>query len=178
MDGENAEFIALLKASEWSQAEAARRLRLDRATVSRYMSGEVKPSAPVLELFKIILQTERPGVLTVATEMREQSFAEWERKVVEDLRWLHQADRDRVIKALKALVEGLPRREPTSFGKTGSNLKEASEALDVSDAAEAAGLHHDPKLQRLSEADAPNARTKPPSRAASKASKGKRVPPK
>ena len=62
MRPENAEFAGLLRAAEWNQAEAGRRLGLSRATISRYFSDEIPPSKTVLELFKLILLNQKPGM--------------------------------------------------------------------------------------------------------------------
>jgi transcriptional regulator with XRE-family HTH domain len=63
VDQLNAEFKRLLRLSGWSQAEAARHLHLNRSTVSLYLSGQTRPSVPVLQLFKLMLGdlTPLPG---------------------------------------------------------------------------------------------------------------------
>ena len=55
MDALNREFQRLLVSSGWSQSRAASELRLDAATISRYMSGTISPSETVLRLFGEIL---------------------------------------------------------------------------------------------------------------------------
>jgi transcriptional regulator with XRE-family HTH domain len=112
---ENIEFIALFEASGWKAIHAAQRLRVTRATLSRYLSGDIAPSAPVIELFKLILLTEKPGALTVAAEAHETKLETWERKAIEDLRWLHIEDRERVLNAMRAFIAGLPRRNPVRY---------------------------------------------------------------
>jgi transcriptional regulator with XRE-family HTH domain len=75
MRKENAEFRALFESSGWSQAETARRLELDRATVSRYLDDDqdkqIPPSAPVIKLFRFILASEKAGTGDVPLEVKE-----------------------------------------------------------------------------------------------------------
>jgi transcriptional regulator with XRE-family HTH domain len=114
---ENLEFIALLEASGWKPIDVARRLELSRGAISRYKSGDMKPSPQVLQLFKFILASEQPGALAPLA-LKEESLASWERKILDDLRWLHDADRAHVLKVIRTLIEGLPKREPVSCQKT------------------------------------------------------------
>lgn len=128
MRTENIEFFALMEAAGWSQAEAARRLELDPSVISQYKSDKVRPSAQTLSLLKLILSHERPGALTAAGSAREAALADWERKVVEDLRWLEPQDRDRVVDAIHALTKGLPKRAPVQTQVHGVSSKVASVA--------------------------------------------------
>lgn len=128
MSPENVEFIALVKAAGWSPAEAARRLDLTRSATSRYMQGEIKPSAPVLKLLKLIIANEQPGALTSASQLNEEALAKWEREVVEDLRWLHVEDRERVINVMRVVIRGLPKREAVSYGKAAKTGEKISKA--------------------------------------------------
>lgn len=63
---ENREFIALFDASGWNQAECGRRLHKDRASISRYLSGQIPPERSVIELFKLILASVNPAALEAA----------------------------------------------------------------------------------------------------------------
>lgn len=145
---ENIDFIALFEASQWSQAECARRLKTTPATISRYLTQEpekqIMPSPGTIELFKFILASERPGALTAASATgtaREESLADWERKVVEDLRWLHKDDRRRVLVAIKAIVEALPKRPPINYNSGKKPPKDiqgvSSKIADVATASQA-----------------------------------------
>jgi transcriptional regulator with XRE-family HTH domain len=113
VDAENIEFKELLAASGWTQAEAARKLFLQPPSISQYVNGSNRPSRQVLELFKLAIVSYNPGALFPSGNNRERSFhlAEWEAKLIEELRWLQEDDRDRVLKAIKALTRGLPKRE-------------------------------------------------------------------
>ena len=113
MRQENIDFIALYEASGWSEAEAARHLETTRASVNRWLTGELTPKKGWIKLFKLILAEQNPGALTAASRIPEEDrLAEWERKILEDLRWLQDEDRQRVLKAMKALMDGLPRKAP------------------------------------------------------------------
>lgn len=105
---ENAEFAALFNLSGWSQAEAARRLGVDRGTVSRYLAEDqeksIAPSRPVVELFKAILVHERPAAM-----VPNDPLSDIEKSVIDQLRSLSEEDRERVVNALRAMTKGLPR---------------------------------------------------------------------
>jgi transcriptional regulator with XRE-family HTH domain len=108
---ENLEFIALFEASGWRQAEAARELKTTRATLSRCLSGDQVPSAPLIKLFELILANRQPGALTRNAAAREAALADWEKRIIDDLRYLREDDRERVLKAMRAILEALPKRE-------------------------------------------------------------------
>jgi transcriptional regulator with XRE-family HTH domain len=109
---ENLEFIAMMEASGMKAADLARRLELTPGAISQYKSGTTTPSAQVLSLFKIILMSEQPGALSA---LKEETLAHWERKILDDLRWLHQADRENVLAMLRTLIDRLPKRAPVSY---------------------------------------------------------------
>lgn len=111
---ENIEFIALFEASGWSQAHAAKRLWKDRASINRYLNGKIVPEQSVLELFKIILAGEKPGALSV-NPMKEEALDFWEQKILNDLRPLQPADRERVLKTIRVMIEDLPQRPPVTY---------------------------------------------------------------
>jgi hypothetical protein len=115
MSPENLDFIALFKASGWSQAEAARELETTGATISRCLSGDQVPSRPLTRLFKEILVSRNPGALRAAGQASEAALADWERRVIDDLRHLHEEDRERVLTAMRAITKALPRREPVKY---------------------------------------------------------------
>lgn len=140
------EFKELLEGSGWSQAEAARRLELQPPSISRYCKGVEQPSRQTLRLFKIILSNEQPEILGPARlELRDDStMAEWERKLLDDLRPLHVGDRNRVINAVSALIHGLPKRQPISYKLTSSSRKLSAAQL----LAEKAGEKYDRENQK------------------------------
>jgi len=133
MERENQEFFALLEAIGWSPAEAARRLFISPSNISQYKKGESRPSPTTMGLLKLILATEKPGSLTAALELSESALSKWEREVIEDLRWLHVDDRERVLNTIKAMIAGLPRREAANYkSKLGKKVfPSAEEPLTV-----------------------------------------------
>lgn len=123
MRQENIDFIALFEASGWSQAEASRQLDTSPPNISRYLSGAMPPHKTLLKLFKVLLANQKPGALAAAPSLKEDGLSEWERKVLDDLRWLHKEDRERVLKAMRAYMDGLPRREPLSYSGVGKDIE-------------------------------------------------------
>jgi len=110
----NAEFVRLLSAAGWSQAEAARRLYLDPGTISLYVNGKVRPSLTVLALFKCLIGDTQPlpgqeEPLLAAGRPLES----WEFELLEGLRLLTPERRRRVSRCFQALLDELP-REPAA----------------------------------------------------------------
>lgn len=104
----NAEFQRLWALSGWRQAQVARELGVSTATVSRYASGEIEPSTPVLRLLAdrlnvpLIIDGEdyRPNSLRDGPRWLQ----DWEVEVITALRRIEQPDRERVIRAMKELA--------------------------------------------------------------------------
>ena len=65
------EFLDLAKASGWSQAEIARRLRVQPGTVSGIVAVGKEPSEQLVMLFRLTLLTEKPEVLASRLESGE-----------------------------------------------------------------------------------------------------------
>ena len=42
---------------------------------------------------------------------REAALADWEKRIIDDLRYLREDDRERVLKAMRAILEALPKRD-------------------------------------------------------------------
>lgn len=126
MKPESIEFFALLEAAGWTPAEAARRLDMDRSVISQYKSGSTRPSSQTLSLLKMILSNERPGALAAAVEIKDGSMAAWERRIVDDLRWLHKEDRERVLDVVRTMIRGLPKREPVTYGSSHTRPQKTS----------------------------------------------------
>ncbi len=129
MTTEQQEFIALWKASGWTKAEAARQLDLSRSAVGRFVEGKISPSIQTLKLFKLILAAEKPGALTGAVLHEEYEQTEWEKKILRALRPLHREDRDRVLRTITAMIEGLPQR-PTVEYPSLSSQRHPVEAIE------------------------------------------------
>jgi predicted transcriptional regulator len=115
---ENAEFIALFKASGWKQNYTAKRLHVAPATISRYLSKDpekqIPPSEGTNELFKMILANEQPDKL-VPTKLNDEGLSESESKLIEELRLLHRDDRHSVEQVMRTMISRLPKRAPISY---------------------------------------------------------------
>jgi hypothetical protein len=64
---------------------------------------------------------------------------DWERKTIEDLRWLHKDDRAQVIAVMKAMIENMPKRPAIKYdskGKTPSSVEETLALAEVKGGAE------------------------------------------
>ena len=143
MKPENLEFIALFEASGWRQAEAARELKTTRATLSRCLSGDQVPSAPLIELFRLTLANRKPGALTRrGVAARVEVLADWEKRIIDDLRYLREDDRERVLKAMRAILEALPKRDAEVPRPPGQPSREEVK-LYTSTAARASALELD-----------------------------------
>jgi hypothetical protein len=167
---ENLKFIALLEASGWSKAEAARQLSgIDRATVGRYVSGQITPPPQILELFEFKLAAQRPGALTNATLLKEEGLAGWERKIFDDLRWLHKEDRERVLKVIRTMIDGLPRRQTLPTTDRSKAIVEVDEP-EVIEKALGSKIPRVPDdgLQQQSQRDNPQLRASNPMRVKAK----------
>lgn len=135
MSPETVEFIGLLKVSRWNAAEVARRLHTTRATVSRYLSGKIPVPRGVMELFKFVIAAERPGALAaVDTALKETGVEDWERKTIEELRWLHKDDRAQVIAVMKTMIENMPKRPPIKYDSKGKTPSSVEETLALAEA--------------------------------------------
>lgn len=123
------EFVRLLRSSGWHQARASRELGVSTATISRYVSGEQKPSLPVLRLFadsindQLLLDGENPG-----QRAREGArfLDDWEHEVLAVFRRLRPEDRDKATGALSALLGAMMSaskrptpRDPAAVGDDG-----------------------------------------------------------
>lgn len=113
MDPLNIEFIRLLSESGWTQAQAARELRLDPGTITYYVQGKTRPSPTVLRLFKMSIgdATPIPGERET-TKIIKGPFSElenWEQEIVTELRNVEPEIRKRVLPHIKALIVELPK---------------------------------------------------------------------
>ena len=104
---ENDEFVRLLANSGWKQARAAKELGLRTSTVSRYVSGQTKPSIQVLRLFAGILSEKLllPGEPTPSFSDGPRWLEDWEADALAVLRRVEPKRRRRAISAIKELLE-------------------------------------------------------------------------
>ena len=102
------EFRDLLRASGWSQAEAARQLAMTPSALSQIVreNSPVRPSPVTLRLFQLLLWREKPEVMREAARPKAPSAAEpWEQEVVRELRGVPPMTRQAILRRLKRLIE-------------------------------------------------------------------------
>jgi len=99
------EFRGLLRASGWSQAEAARQLAMSPSALSQIVrrNSPVRPSPVTLRLFRLLLLREgpeRPG----AGRATPPGGRPWERDVLLALRKIAPETRQPILDALRAMM--------------------------------------------------------------------------
>lgn len=112
MDQRNSEFIRLLSSSGWSQARASREIGVTTGAVSRYLSGEITPSLPVLRRFADVLQEPLllPGESGGLAEWRDgggKYLEEWEADIIASLRRVDRPARMKVISAIRDIIDAV-----------------------------------------------------------------------
>jgi transcriptional regulator with XRE-family HTH domain len=102
----NAEFVRLLARSGWSQSEAARRLSLSPAVVSRYVSGQTRPSTTVVMLFKLLIGDQAPLPSADSAKARHSLLPldPLETELVSLLRQLNETQRRQVLAGVRSIV--------------------------------------------------------------------------
>lgn len=105
------EFIQLFKLSGWTQAEVARQLELTRGGVNGIITGRTIPSHATVKLFRLILMSEKPEVMSAAARPATLQYAEelWLRELLAEMRRVAPAHRQRLISALKGVAESFPK---------------------------------------------------------------------
>lgn len=101
------EFLQLLEQSGWSQAEAARQLRLTPGAISQIVTGRTAPHSSTLNLFRLLLERRqaaaRPGKPAAA-------LAESEAALIASLRRHPPAQRELLLLAMQGLLARTPAR--------------------------------------------------------------------
>jgi hypothetical protein len=122
MDPEKAEFKGLIEIMGWSQTEAARRLYKTPSAVNHLVNPDHpnKPSQTTLQLLKLIIASERPDLINARTfELKEGPAAtlpgavrlgDREREMIEGLRKLPPAEREKVYSVISALLRPTGRK--------------------------------------------------------------------
>ena len=105
------EFIQLFKLSGWTQAEVARQLELTRGGVNGIITGRTVPSHATVKLFRLILMSEKPEVMSAAARPATLQYAEesWLRELLVEMRRVAPAHRQRLISALKSVAASFPK---------------------------------------------------------------------
>lgn len=98
------EFLALVKASGWTQAEVARQLHITPGAVSQMCSGKILPKAGTLNLFKLILAKINPEALRAYENSLPKSEDPWKREIVEALERLPESARRRILEPITAMI--------------------------------------------------------------------------
>jgi transcriptional regulator with XRE-family HTH domain len=101
------EFRGLLRASGWTQAEAARQLAMTPSALSQIVRQNcpVRPSPVTLRLFQLLLWREKPEALREAARRQALAAAEpWEQEVIQALRGIPLKTRQSVLRQLRALI--------------------------------------------------------------------------
>jgi len=103
------QFRDLLKASGWTQAEAARQLCITPGAISQIMrvNSPVKPSPVTLRLFKLLLVRRCPEpdvALKDAPRPPELPLEAEERDLIEALRQIPKNARRHLVKAFSQIV--------------------------------------------------------------------------
>ena len=105
------EFIQLFKISSWTQAEVARQLELTRGGVNGIITGRTVPSHATVKLFRLILLSEKPEVMSAAARPATLQYAEesWLRELLDEMRRVAPAHRQRLVSALRAVAGSFPK---------------------------------------------------------------------
>ena len=114
------EFKELLKQSGWNQAEAARRLELTPASISRYMSEQDEPSKQTLRLFRLLLNATPMGLQDTGPAYTVNETLLWRRRALaaeQELADLHNAMRGLLTRRMPAAApaKSQPDNPPSEF---------------------------------------------------------------
>jgi transcriptional regulator with XRE-family HTH domain len=119
----NREFSRLLAGSGWTQAEAARQLSLTPAAISRYLSGETRPSVTVIRLLKLLLHDTAPMPVPAADRRAGTDpllpLEPWEGPLLAELRQLDAETRRQVVRGLRTLIRAYRGRPAGGVRKVG-----------------------------------------------------------
>ena len=107
VDPLNQEFIHLLQKSGWNQTRAALELHVEPATVSRYVSGQTRPSMTILKLFGRLLGERLLYVADDPRSLHESQpvMEEWETRLLLQIRALPVATRRKFVEGISGLLE-------------------------------------------------------------------------
>jgi transcriptional regulator with XRE-family HTH domain len=103
LDRKTAEFNRLLAASGWSQAEAARRLKITPGAVSQICNGRTRPHGSTLNLFRLMIGRHKGGA--ALKDGAAQPLEAWERQVLGALRGMSDRRREQLLPALMQMIE-------------------------------------------------------------------------
>lgn len=120
LDPLKTEFVDLLRVMEWSQAEASRQLHMTTSAVNQIVNpaSPVRPSPVTMRLLKLIVATQRPDAIHPETmALKEGVFTQQELKLIEDIRTLSDADRQRVYQIFYGVLAPYLEKHPPPSAK-------------------------------------------------------------
>ncbi len=82
---------------------------MSTGAISQIFAGRICPIQRNIDLLKLLVAQEVPAALEFTEREYEAGLEPWERSLVGTLRALTPADRNRVLNALRAMTDGLPR---------------------------------------------------------------------
>ncbi|MGA3180375.1 MAG: helix-turn-helix transcriptional regulator [Verrucomicrobiota bacterium] len=101
------QFRELLRASGWSQAEAARQLAMTPSALSQIVrrNSPVRPSPVTLRLFRLLLLREKPeGLRVLARPAPPPAEEPWAGDLLQALRKIPPKTRQSILGTLRALL--------------------------------------------------------------------------
>ncbi len=116
MDPLKKEFLDLLRAVGWTQAETARQLCMTSGAVNQIVNpnSPVRPSTTTLRLFKLIVAAQRPEAINPRTlELKpgaEPALNEPERRLVESLRAIPMGDLPLLYSVIRSVIASFSNR--------------------------------------------------------------------
>ena len=104
MDSRTEEFISLVKASGWSQAEVARQLHVTPGAVSQLCNGKTRPRAGTVNMLKILIG---PQALQVHERSHAKTLKPSENKFLQALHELPETDREPLLAAFQQTIKAV-----------------------------------------------------------------------
>jgi transcriptional regulator with XRE-family HTH domain len=104
LDAKIEEFLSLMKASGWSQAEVARQLHITPGAVSQICTGKIRPRPGTLNMFRLVLKNKNPAMAKKLEKRDATPLKAWEREFVNLLRNMPEADRRRFLAMIQAFA--------------------------------------------------------------------------
>lgn len=144
MEATNEEFRAPLRRSQFSQADAARAMRLSTATISRYVTGEVDvPLSSLDHLSRIVrIPVSLPGEPTLGITKGPRWLEEWQDEILELMSKIPPKARRHFILALGAMINpsanepGIPSTEELVRQVAGDLIEKAEAKPRAEDASQ------------------------------------------
>ena len=100
------EFVSLMKAAGWSQAETARRLQITPGAVSQICNGKTVPRPAIINLLRLLIAHENPEALKLHDSATQAGLQPWARQLVEALSNLPDKEREQALTPIKAMIAG------------------------------------------------------------------------